>query len=329
MKSKENQYKHEIKSRDLQIDKFKQQLSQKLFEKATKNQLNGQIDNKECVPIANAEIKFSRLGGESDFQIMMARSNEEIQRRLADENAELKECLKHLQRELFDIVDLKTEVFMKRYKAEFSQLNEQKADSEEVLRHEIDKIRDEIFNLPFQQSGQEIIQKFQANLVKLRSFMEKIDKEIASMSVFNEKSDVTFDDVSSKFSGITSVQQLKHLLNNYDALVEGQHQLLNQSITKMAKIPAPDEVASAFNRFQILKDSEIDDMRRFLNEHKATMQQQYKEFDQEKKSFDDMTTRMEQEKLKISEERERIEAEVRKIKELNNQIQSQLFVSVK
>ncbi len=36
LKSKENQYKHEIKSRDLQIDKFKQQLSQKLFEKATK-----------------------------------------------------------------------------------------------------------------------------------------------------------------------------------------------------------------------------------------------------------------------------------------------------
>ncbi len=149
------------------------------------------------------------------------------------------------------------------------------------------------------------------------------------MSVFNEKEDVKFDDVTSKFSGITSVQQLKHLLKNYDALVEGQHQLLNQSITKMAKIPPPDEVASAFNRFQILKDSEIDDMRKFLNEHKATMQQQYKEFDQEKKSFDDMTTRMEHEKLKISEEREKIEAEVRKIKELNNQIQSQLFVSVK
>jgi len=35
--------------------------------------------------------------------------------------------------------------------------------------------------------------------------MEKIDKEIAQMSVFNEKADVTFDDVTSKFSGITSV----------------------------------------------------------------------------------------------------------------------------
>jgi hypothetical protein len=36
--------------------------------------------------------------------------------------------------------------------------------------------------------------------------MEKIDKEIAQMSVFNEKPDTTYEDVGSKFSGITSIQ---------------------------------------------------------------------------------------------------------------------------
>lgn len=41
MRSKENQYKHEIKSRDLQIDKFKQQLSNKLYDKVTKQQVIG------------------------------------------------------------------------------------------------------------------------------------------------------------------------------------------------------------------------------------------------------------------------------------------------
>ena len=45
-----------------------------------------------------------------------------------------------------------------------------------------------------------------------------------------------------KFKGISSVGQLKHLLRNYDALVESQHALLTQSISKMAKIPAPDEL---------------------------------------------------------------------------------------
>lgn len=85
----------------------------------------------------------------------------------------------------------------------------------------------------------------------------------------------------------------------------------------MAKIPPPDEISSTFNRFSIIKDSELDEMRSFLNEHKLVMVQQYKDFEHEKKSFDDMNGRMESEKLKISEEREKIEAEVRKIRELN------------
>ena len=64
------------------------------------------------------------------------------------------------------------------------------------------------------------------------------------------------------------MQQLKHMLRNYDALVEGQHHLLNQSITKMAKIPPPDEISATFSRFQVLKDSELDEFRNFLDEHR-------------------------------------------------------------
>jgi hypothetical protein len=60
-------------------------------------------------------------------------------------------------------------------------------------------------------------------------------------------------------------------LKNYDALVEGQNLLLNQSIAKMAKIPQADEISNTFNRFQILKDSELDEMRAFVNDHKNLM----------------------------------------------------------
>lgn len=56
----------------------------------------------------------------------------------------------------------------------------------------------------------------------------------------------------------------------------------------MSKIPPPDELSAAFSRFQILKDSELDEMRVFLNEHKSVMQQQYKDFESEKRSFDEM-----------------------------------------
>jgi hypothetical protein len=45
-----------------------------------------------------------------------------------------------------------------------------------------------------------------------------------------------------------------------------------------------------------LKDSEIDDMRNFLNETRGMMQMQYKEFENEKKAFDEMNLKMESEK---------------------------------
>lgn len=97
---------------------------------------------------------------------------------------------------------------MKRYKSEYSHLQGNTLgdyDNEEIIRNEIERIREDIFNLPFEESGKEIISKFQTNIVKLKEFMEKIDKEIAQMAVFNEKQDVTYDDVTSKFSGITSI----------------------------------------------------------------------------------------------------------------------------
>jgi hypothetical protein len=39
----------------------------------------------------------------------------------------------------------------------------------------------------------------------------------------------------------------------------------------MAKIPPADEISNTFNRFQILKDSELDEMRAFVTEHRQVM----------------------------------------------------------
>ena len=55
--------------------------------------------------------------------------------------------------------------------------------------------------------------------------------------------------------------------------------MLTQSLTKMSKIPPADEISNIFNRFQILKDSEFDEMRAFVAEHRSIMGNQYKEFE--------------------------------------------------
>jgi hypothetical protein len=54
-----------------------------------------------------------------------------------------------------------------------------------MLRNDIEKIREEMFNMPFEEAGKEIVSKFQNNFRKLREFMDKIDKNISELSVFN------------------------------------------------------------------------------------------------------------------------------------------------
>jgi len=97
---------------------------------------------------------------------------------------ELRECLKQLQKEIFDIVNFKTEIYIKRQKAEFG-AGQYDYESDEAIKSEIERIREDLFNLPFEEAGREIIDKFQANFEKLRAFMDQIDKEIGSYNLKN------------------------------------------------------------------------------------------------------------------------------------------------
>lgn len=157
--------------------------------------------------------------------------------------------------------------------------------------------------------------------------MEKVDKGINELHIFNENATRTAagtapsaNPESTNERGTTSVNQLKELLKNYEGIVESQHHLLETSITKMSAIPPPDELAATFERFQIVKDEELDSMRSFLNEHKAIMQSQYNDFEMEKRQFEEMNVRMEEEKRKVALEREKIEHEIRSIRALNDDL---------
>ena len=91
----------------------------------------------------------------------------------------------------------------------------------------------------------------------------------------------------------------------------------------MGNIPPPDEIQANFSRFQILKDDELQDMRKFLNDHKQIMNEQYKEFELEKQQFSEMNSRMDSEKQKVVAEREKIESEIKGIKALNEELYRQ------
>ena len=82
---------------------------------------------------------------------------------------------------MFDVVCLKNDVFTQRFKAEHGK----ELANEDKMNAKIDQIRDELFNLGFEESGKDTIAKFRLNFQRLRDFMTTVDKEIASMAVFN------------------------------------------------------------------------------------------------------------------------------------------------
>src|SRR4051812_2136836 len=68
--SKETQFKHELKNKEQQLEKCRDTYRLKIFEKAAKpQQLGGTIDQKDHAPLSNPDLKFSRVGGESDFNL--------------------------------------------------------------------------------------------------------------------------------------------------------------------------------------------------------------------------------------------------------------------
>mmetsp|Transcript_27065 Transcript_27065/g.33572 ORF Transcript_27065/g.33572 Transcript_27065/m.33572 type:complete len:105 (+) Transcript_27065:803-1117(+) len=104
---------------------------------------------------------------------------------MRDENQDLRECLRLLQKEIMDIVNFKQEMFGKRFKAEYGSGREVGQETQEALTHKIELIRDELFNANFEENGRELVQKFRLNFQRLKEFMQTIDKEVASLAIFN------------------------------------------------------------------------------------------------------------------------------------------------
>ena len=90
---------------------------------------------------------------------MISKDQEEIYRRVTAENSELRDCLRMLQREMMDIVCLKNDIFAQRFKAEYGK----DLDNEEKMNAKIEQIKDELFNLSYEESGKDLIQKFKQN----------------------------------------------------------------------------------------------------------------------------------------------------------------------
>lgn len=90
---------------------------------------------------------------------MISKDQEDVYRRVTEENNDLRDCLKLLQREMMEVVCLKNDVFTQRFKAEHGK----DLENDKKLNARIEQIKDELFNLGFEESGKDLIQKFKTN----------------------------------------------------------------------------------------------------------------------------------------------------------------------
>jgi hypothetical protein len=155
------------------------------------NQSNAQNITTHGRIIPSNEVKFSKMSGDNDMSLMIQKSHEEMYKKIQQENHELKDCLKSLQKEMFEIVKLKSDIYLKRFKAEnFNPNDVQAVTSETIIKNELKKIKENLFNLDFEEHGREIIHKFQLNFQKLREFMQNVDKGMGDLKVFNQNNNI-------------------------------------------------------------------------------------------------------------------------------------------
>ena len=164
IQNKETQYKHELRSKEVQISKLQETLKTRMF---GEKKAGGQpfSANAEFLgsAMANPDFKFSKISGDSDFHLMISNDQEQRFKSMSEENSDLRECLKMLQREIMEIVQVKKDVFAKRFKAEYGASKEVPQETEDAIAHQIETIREELFNVSFEENGRELIQKFKMN----------------------------------------------------------------------------------------------------------------------------------------------------------------------
>ena len=217
-------------------------------------------------------LVYVNKSGENEFTYLVTKANQEIQNNLKSENQDLRECIKMLQKELLEIIQLKSNTFSRRYNNEFKQeLNE------DFAKHNIVPVKEDLINMPFDNCGKDIISQFQANIRKLRDFLLRVDKDMEE--IFNEESNNDEFDDGNQFSNIRSINHLRHLLKNYKALAEAQEAVIQGDLVTRSKIPPPQEIITPHSRFRIISDREIENMKKRLEKQRILVEKHQNEIE--------------------------------------------------
>ena len=281
---KESQCLHELKKKDAAYAKLQEQLRKTLGEKdlPVKNSIE------LMSPLHTTGPSLFGKNGDSEFSFMISRGFEENQNVLLLENKELRTAFELLQGELQEMMQQRREAFHKRYSDE---LGENAPDFKEF---QMEVIRPEMFNMPFQKVSEDVVKTFQENMRVYRNFMDKNDDLTAEIDGEGDE----------KFQQIKCIGDLKELLSkiyaeNYRIMLKNQENLMQNSVLG-SRVKAPDSVGSTASRLTVISDNEIDKANRFLQEEFKKLEVKQQEIEEHRHFVADTAHRLDEEKILIS-----------------------------
>ncbi|CAK89520.1 unnamed protein product (macronuclear) [Paramecium tetraurelia] len=302
LQSRSTQFEHEMKQRDLEIQKLKDHIKKQSASKTFKNSLEMTQNLEQGGPsifAANGEYEFSQL---------VMKKWEEINNKLLRENEQLRENLVKIHNELGEILQIRRDVYIKRRKIDFGDENiPPELDNPQQNMHQF---KSDLYKSPLETNGKQAIQMLQENLQTFKELMKKFDQQYELQ--LNE------DEIEIEAEGgkVKACKNLTELFKNYNYIFEAQDKMISQIINKSQNLKKIDELNFNLNRFnRVLDDKQIDDVKKYLQDQKKYLDESKNEMDLIKKQFQHQLKKREEEKQIIQMKRLMLEETNEKFKE--------------
>ncbi|CAD8171925.1 unnamed protein product [Paramecium octaurelia] len=302
LQSRSTQFEHELKQRDLEIQKIKEHIKKQQSSKTYKNSLE------ITQPIEQGGPSLFAANGEYEFSQVVMKKWEEVNNKLLRENEQLRENLIKIHNELGEILQIRREVYIKRRKIDFGDENiPQELDNPLQNMHQF---KTDLYKAPLETNGKQAVQMLTENLQTFKELMKKFDQQYELQ--MNEE-DIEIEGEGGK---IKACKNLTELFKNYNYIFDAQDKMISQIINKSQNLKKIDELNFNLNRFnRVLDDKQIDDVKKYLQDQKKYLDESKNEMDMIKKQFQQQLKKREEEKQIISMKKQMLEETNEKFKE--------------
>ncbi|CAD8195024.1 unnamed protein product [Paramecium octaurelia] len=302
LQSRSTQFEHEMKQRDLEIQKLKDHIKKQSASKTFKNSLE------VTQTIEQGGSSIFAANGEYEFSQLVMKKWEEINNKLLRENEQLRENLVKIHNELGEILQIRRDVYIKRRKIDFGDENiPQELDNPQQNMHQF---KSDLYKAPLETNGKQAIQMLQENLLTFKELMKKFDQQY-ELQLNEDEIEIEAEGGKTK-----ACKNLTELFKNYNYIFEAQDKMISQIINKSQSLKKIDELNFNLNRFnRVLDDKQIDDVKKYLQDQKKYLDESKNEMDLIKKQFQHQLKKREEEKQIIQMKRQMLEETNEKFKE--------------